>query len=229
MPVQSAVRHEDNATRRHERHVEVRYASLARMVLTTAALLSLVLASGDDVAACTAGKQDACVRAAKTAENEKRWPDWKDLLAKACELRHGASCQMRAELADDMAVAGSFRDKGCRAGDLLSCELYGKQLQQGYGVKKDEKAGTALVQKACKGGQAGACRTLALAEPSVPKRLKLLEQACSGGDLAVSCLLLGDHYAEVSDLVRATAFWTKACSGTQPKACAKAGIPVPVP
>jgi len=98
-------------------------------------------------------------------------------------------------------------------------------------VKKDPRKGTALLERACKGKAAGACRALALADPRGRRYLPLLEQACAAGDILVSCVILGDVYAKGErvrrDLARANTYYERACKKGLATACAKAGVSPP--
>jgi TPR repeat protein len=199
-----------------------------------AALLVALLASAAraDQAACDAAKKpEPCLAEAAKAKEARDWKSYTPLLARACELGSAASCLERAEFATDRGEAARFRRLACDKGDMTGCEYWGKQLQKGEGVPADPKKGTALIEKACKGKAAGACRSLAMADPNSPRYVELMKKACEYGDRAVSCVGLGNMYTAgervKADEKQAKKYYALGCTKISPQACEKAGLPVP--
>jgi TPR repeat protein len=117
---------------------------------------------------CTSGGVDGCKALAGLyaqglgdvpADPSKSAEYWK----KACDLHDLASCAVRPmEKTVDLTattparINAALRDQ-CNAGQMASCERFGRNLIGGVGVPKDAVAGAECLAKTCSGGETSAC------------------------------------------------------------------------
>jgi TPR repeat protein len=86
-----------------------------------------------------------------------------EYLKKACDLHDAESCARRGfektvDLTSTMParINASLRQQ-CKAGQMKSCEQFGRNALDGVGMPKDAVAGAEYLGKACSGGEASAC------------------------------------------------------------------------
>jgi TPR repeat protein len=154
-------------------------------VLAGCVLIGMAKLTGDGVAKdvkgglgqldalCTQGEPTACESLAKlyttglgtdVAADPLRVRDYRK---RACDLGLKRSCDADKLLAtvdsaeNTGARANALFQKSCDMGNLTACGLLGENLVGGIGASVDRDRGTALLDKACKGGVDRACAKLA--------------------------------------------------------------------
>jgi TPR repeat protein len=131
-------------------------------------------------------------------------------------------------LRDEFAAKCGDLQNACTRGDAPSCTEWGRLLDGGTGVAKDERAATSFYKKGCEGKDQRGCRRLALAAKSKSdlapevKPIDLMQAACDAG-LGVACQELGLWHAKgdgiIKDLAKAKSLLEKACELNDGYAC----------
>ena len=131
----------------------------------------------ENVARAVLAVQDACVSAAQP---------------RACAAL-GVMRARGSAVPRDEALAASFFDRACTAGDIQACEQLGRAYLQGDGVSADASHALRLFRQACDSARSDACTDLATMYcmgRGVPKdatrSTALFKQACEAGD-AFAC------------------------------------------
>jgi TPR repeat protein len=171
-------------------------------------------------AACEQGDLPSCVTSAdlslKDSDKETK-KGCETPLRKACDGNVGRACSMLASRCipavqgfksteQGKAERAALNEKACSLDDGLGCFNISKNYEEGYGVAQDDAKAASLMSKA----------------------LKLMPKACDGGD-AASCLSLAMLYDPESkskrvpkDANKAKALYKKACDGGEQIGCRNA-------
>ena len=137
--------------------------------------------------------------------------------------------------ADPIKALEHYR-KACDLKVALGCGYAGTMVTTGEGTAKDEKAGYALREKACKLGEGMSCNDLGVAwsenkngatDVDHAKAKKFYAQACKLKD-ALGCFNLGNIYRTgegmAADPKQAVVFFQKSCDVGGAKGCTELGI-----
>jgi hypothetical protein len=191
--------------------------------------------------ACQGGAMKGCVATGEHAENGAEGaPDVGAALTAyrtACEARWAPGCTRlgrlyEATIRDYARALPSYR-AACDALELEGCWRLGAMYELGSGVPRDTVAAAELHQKACDGGKAPACYSLANMRwngsgpvaKDVPRAIALFEKACEGQH-GEACLFLALKYKAGEGVVenpkKALAYFGKACAAGHKGACAYA-------
>ena len=153
-----------------------------------------------------------------------------------CKKGNGGACMTLAEAEKAATKAYEYLQKACAAKLMAGCTEQGQRLMDGSGVAKDEKAGFALWEKACKKDDGRACNNLGTswsdgnqgAKSVDHKKAKTLyDKACKLKN-GFGCFNLGNVYrlgeGIKADPKKATSYFAKSCELDNAKGCTELGI-----
>ncbi|OJH41742.1 hypothetical protein BON30_00390 [Cystobacter ferrugineus] len=168
--------------------------------LVKAGGVDFAAASGLFLRACTLGDGEGCaLKALMTLRGQGEARDAvaaRAGLQDACERFPGISCGLAVEgLAEETLREGTapewewmalFAQRGCDAGDGLSCRILGEAFYSGRGVAQDADKAAGLYARACEAGDGEACTRqgmLLRAEGpwAEPRAEQLLSRGCELG------------------------------------------------
>jgi TPR repeat protein len=126
----------------------------------------------------------------------------------------------------DPVRAVELYDLACRSGNVRGCTNLAVARVEGIGGLRDERAGAAMLDSSCDRGDARACLYLGRLHdagdaPPAERALaaRLLEFACDGQE-AGACVARAESLARAGRYGDALAFYGKACSLGDARACA---------
>lgn len=184
--------------------------------------------------ACEQGDGEGCARHALTTLLGQGVP--RDEVAglaelqEACDRYPGVACGIGAGgLAEDARqrevpleheVIALFAQRGCDAGDGLSCRLLGDAFREGLGVSQDIEKAIGLYQRACEAGNGTACASEGLISlqsggiPGAPRADDLFSRGCELGSpeaCRMRVLRTLQHRGSEEDEVTRRALFRQAC------------------
>lgn len=142
---------------------------------------------------CDSGNVDDCLKFADEQIKANKPIQASNALIKPCESKNNKSCEMLANIYNDLAKKYSndsikYYKQSCDNGGLDGCYGLGVKYFRGEVVKQDFKQSFALFQKVCDGGKVEGCNNLAVMYNNangVKKNIKLARQlfkkACDSG------------------------------------------------
>lgn len=149
--------------------------------------------------------------------------------ARACTAAALIFIKGRGAVPRDSRRAARFLERGCEAGDALTCFRLGQELRGGGDPPADPSRAAELFRRACDGGVARACGAYAVTlltgrgvDKDPVQGLALLQKTCVGGD-AESCDALAVCFERGigtrPDRTRAGELYERACQAGYEKAC----------
>ena len=151
---------------------------------------------------------------------------------KACDEGRSEACsalgivyEIGLGVAPDPGRAVGLYALACRSGNVRGCTNLAVARVEGLGVPRDDRAGAAVLSTSCDRGDARACLYLARLHgggdaPPAERALaeRLLEFACDGQE-APACVARAESLARAGRRDAAFAFYGKACSLGDARAC----------
>ena len=193
-------------------------------------------------AACTAGDQRACADLGLAFETGKGRPQNRPvaelIYREACDANVAIACHRLGKLlrfADDRmqwSITAPLFARTCRMGLAESCDVEADDLAAGFATgTSDPEAALALRRRACAGGSARSCTTLALVllrdspdAAGVAEGLALLDRQCRAGR-AEDCNAAARHFERQEDGYgpRTREYESLACTAGDAWACLRRG------
>ncbi len=178
-------------------------------------------------AQCDAGSAEACIVGGDRFLPDVNGVERVSRLAKACKLGYDEGCLLLAWVFPEKASEDAKQvyleliAARCDAGTTQACADAGDLLWTGKRVPKNRPRGLAMLERACLGGSATSCLTVAIdAQVGAPARaVRYLTFACTSRpttlDEADACLKLGHLYEKGTDVAkdvhRASELYARAC------------------
>lgn len=165
--------------------------------------------------ACKGGIAVGCYHHGRAQRLHLSDTEARTLVMQACGEGHAPACSYlgRWDVRERSRDANSNLEKGCLQGDAAGCATLAERLASSG--KEPERA-EAFAKRACDGGVANGCETLAILataghtrQVSASEGNGLLQKACDGRDLS-SCAKLGSRVL-ASEPGRAAGLFERAC------------------